>query len=41
MQVPQLAGRIPMDRKVDLGPRAMSLRCGHDTDTSYGPEFLS
>ena len=34
MQVPQRVGRIPIGRKVDLGPRPMSLRCGHDTDTS-------
>ena len=34
MQVPQWAGRISMGRRVDLGPRAMSLRWGHDTDTS-------
>ena len=34
MLVPQWAGRIPMGRKVDLGLGAMSLRRGHDTDTS-------
>ena len=41
MQLPQLAGLIPMGRRVELGPRYMSLRWSHDTDNSYGPEFLS
>ena len=41
MQVPKRAVRIPIGRKVDLGPRAMSAWWVHDTDTSKGPEFLS
>ena len=41
MQVPQWAGPIPIGRRVELGPRAMSLRWVRDTDTSKGPEFLS
>ena len=34
MQVPQWGGPVPMGRRVELGPRAMSLRWGHETDTS-------
>ena len=41
MQVPQWAGLIPMGWRVELGPRDISFRWSHDTDTSYGPEFLS
>ena len=41
MQVPQCAGLIPMGRRVELGLRDISLRWSHDTDTSYGLEFLS
>ena len=41
MQVPQWEGPIPIDRRVELGPRAMSLSWVNDTDTSKGPEFLS
>ena len=41
MQVPQWADPIPIGQGVELGPRAMSLRWVHDTDTSKGPEFLS
>ena len=41
MQVPQWAGPIPIGRRVELGPRAMSLWRVHDTDTSKGQEFLS
>ena len=36
MQVPQWAVRIPISRRVDLGPRAMSLWWVHDTDTTKG-----
>ena len=36
MQVLQWAGTIPIGRRVELGPRALSLWCGHDTDTSKG-----
>ena len=41
MQVPQRVGPIPIGRRVELGPRAMSLRRVHDTDSSKGPESLS
>ena len=41
MQVPQWAVRIPIGRRVDLGPRAMSLLWVHDTDSSKGTELLS
>ena len=41
MQVPQRVGPIPIGRRVELGPRAMSLWWVHDTETSKGPEFLS
>ena len=41
MQVEQWAGPFPIGRKVELGPRAMSLWWVDDTDTSKGPEFLS
>ena len=41
MQVSQLAGPIPIGRRVELGPRAMSLWWVRDTDNSKGPEFLS
>ena len=41
MQVPQWSGSIPIVRRVELGPGAMSLRLVRDTDTSNGPEFLS
>ena len=41
MQVSQWAGPISVGRRVELGPRAMSLWCVRDTDTSKGPEFLS
>ena len=41
MQVPQWAGTIPIGRRVELGLRALSLWCGHDTDTSKGSEILS
>ena len=41
MQVPQWAVRIPIGRRVDLGPRAMSEVLVYDTDSSKGPEFLS
>ena len=41
MKVPQWAVRIPIGRRVDLGPRAMSEGWVHDTDTSKGSEFLS
>ena len=34
MQVPPWAVRIPIGRRVDLGHRAMSLKLGHDSDTS-------
>ena len=40
MQVPQWIGPIPIGRRVELGPRAMSLWRVLDTDTSKGPEFL-
>ena len=41
MQVPQWVVHIPIGQRVDLGLRAMSLKCGHDSDTSYGPKFLA
>ena len=41
MQVPQRAGPIPIGRRVELGPRAMSLRRVHDTDSFIGLDFLS
>ena len=40
MQVPQWANPIPIGRRVELGPRAMSLWLVLDTDTSKGREFL-
>ena len=40
MQVPQLAVRIPIGRRVDLGPIAMSLWWVHDTDTTKGRNSL-
>ena len=40
MQVPQLAGPIPMGRKSRLGPRAMSNGWCHDTDYFLGSEFF-
>ena len=41
MQVPQWAVRIPISRRIDMGPRAMPEGLVHDTDTSKGTEFLS
>ena len=41
MQVPQMAGPNPIGRRVELGPRAISLWWVRDTDTSNGPEFFS
>ena len=41
MQVPQRVGPIPIGRRVELGPIAMSLLWVQDTETSVGPEFLS
>ena len=40
MQVPQWAGPIPIGRRVELGPVAMSEEWCHDTDFFLGPEFL-
>ena len=40
MQVTQLAGPIPISRRVELGPRAMSLWWFHDTDTSRARNFF-
>ena len=40
MQVPQLAGPIPMDRSGRLRARAMSEGRGYDTDYFIVPEFL-
>ena len=40
MQVPQWAGPIPIGRRVEQRPRAMSLWWVRDTDTSKDPEFL-
>ena len=41
MQVPLWVGQIPIGRRVEQGPKAMSLWWVHDTDTSKSPEFLS
>ena len=40
MQVPQLAGPIPIGRRVEVGPRATSLWWVRDTDSS-GIPFLN
>ena len=41
MQVPQWVVQIPIGRRDELGPRAMSLWSGRNTDYFLLPEFLS